>query len=345
MHNDCSLEEISAETTADEGPRDWKSRLREFEKPQTWRAVRQLLNTLLPYAGAWVAMVWMLRSGLPYWTVLPLIVFAAGLLVRVFIIFHDCCHSSFLPSRSANRLAGYLTGLLAFTPFEAWQHPHNLHHATAGDLDRRGIGDVWTMTVEEYRAAPWHLRARYRIFRHPLVLFVISPTVLFIASYRFWRNGALPKERWSVLKTNLGLAAIITVAAVTMGLKTYLIIQLPVMALTASIGVWLFYVQHQYEEVYWSRHNEWDPARAALEGSSYYKLPRWLEWFTGSVGFHHLHHLRPRIPNYRLRQCSKSLPVEPSRAQLTLLASLKCLRLHLWNEAEKKLVGFRALRT
>ena len=324
-------------------PSDWQSRLREYEKPLTGRAVRQLLNTLLPYGAAWFAMVWMLRAGLPYWTLLPLVVLASGLLVRVFIIFHDCCHSSFLPSRNANRLVGYFTGLLTFTPFEAWQHPHNLHHATAGDLDRRGVGDVWTMTVEEYRAAPWHLRLRYRTFRNPLVLFVISPSILFLAAYRFWRRGALPKERWSVVKTNLGLAGLITLAAFTIGLKTYLMIQLPVMALTASIGVWLFYVQHQYEEVYWARHAEWDPARAALEGSSYYKLPRWLEWFTGSVGFHHLHHLRPRIPNYRLRRCSQDLPIVPASEPLTLLDSLKCLRVHLWHEADKKLVCFKAV--
>jgi omega-6 fatty acid desaturase (delta-12 desaturase) len=285
-------------------------------------------------------MVWMLRAGLPYWSILPLLVLAAGLLVRVFILFHDCCHGSFFASKTANRVLGYLTGLLTFTPYEAWQHPHHLHHATAGDLDRRGVGDVWTMTLEEYHAAPWRTRAGYRIFRHPLVLFVISPTLLFLFSHRFPRKGAGPREVRSVLVTNLGLLGVALAAHFTIGLPTYLSIQVPLMALTASAGVWLFYVQHQYEAVYWERHAEWDPIRAALEGSSYYRLPRVLEWFTGNIGYHYLHHLRPRIPNYRLRECAAQMPVVPGAEPLTLRRSLRCMFLHLWSEAEQKLVGF-----
>lgn len=325
-------------------PSDWQAALRKYEKPVTGRAVRQLLNTVLPYAILFATMLGMLRAGLPYWTILPLLVLASAFLVRVFIIFHDCCHMSFMPGRAANRLIGYLTGLLTFTPFEAWQHPHNLHHASSGDLDRRGVGDVWTMTVSEYNAAPWHLRLRYRVFRHPLMMFVISPAVLFLLSHRFWRNGALPKERLSVLKTNAGLAAIALLATYTIGLGTFLAVQIPVMMLTASIGVWLFYVQHQYEEVYWARHADWDPARAALEGSSFYKLPPLLEWFTGNIGYHHLHHFRPRIPNYRLRQCTQELNVTPDKQPMTMATSLRCLRVHLWHEAENRLVCFRTAK-
>jgi len=319
---------------------DWYRALSRYEKPDRRKAAGQLLNTLLPYSVLWTAMVWMLRAGLPYWSILPLLLVAAGLLVRIFIIFHDCCHGSFFASKTANRILGYVTGLLTFTPYEGWQHPHNRHHATTGDLDRRGIGDVWTMTVAEYQAAPWRKRLAYRIFRHPLMLFVVSPTLMFLIAHRVPRKGSGPRERRSVWLTNLGLLGILVAAHLTIGLPTYLLIQLPVMAITGSIGVWLFYVQHQYEEVYWARHAEWDPARAALEGSSYYQLPRVLEWFTGSIGFHYLHHLRPRIPNYRLRQCSNEMPVVPGGEPLTLRGSLRCMFLHLWNEAEKKLVRF-----
>jgi omega-6 fatty acid desaturase (delta-12 desaturase) len=224
-----------------------------------------LLNTVLPYLLLWGGTAWMLSAGLPYWTVLPALALAAGLLVRVFIIFHDCCHGSFFPSRVANAVTAYLTGLLAFTPYEAWQHPHHRHHATTGDLDRRGVGDIWTMTVEEYRAARWPQRLRYRISRHPLVMFGCVPILMFFVAHRAPRRGSSPRERRSVLFTNLGLLAVAGVAHLTIGLPNYLLIQVPIMALTASVGMWLFYVQHQYEAVYWSRHAEWDPTRAALE--------------------------------------------------------------------------------
>ena len=325
--------------------RDWSRALSRYEKPDRRKAVGQLLNTLLPYGVLWAIMVWMLRAGLPYWSILPLLIVAAGLLVRIFIIFHDCCHGSFFASRRANQILGYVTGLLTFTPYEGWQHPHNRHHATAGDLDRRGVGDVWTITVEEYRSAPWRTRLAYRIFRHPLVLFVVGPTLLFLVSNRFLRKGSGLRERRSVVMTNLGLLSIAVIAHLTIGLHTYLSIQVPVMAITGSAGVWLFYVQHQYEEVYWQRHAEWDPARAALEGSSHYQLPSVLEWFTGSIGYHYLHHLRPRIPNYRLRECATEMPVVAGVEPLTLRGSLRCMFLHLWNEAEKKLVRFPGHRT
>lgn len=325
--------------------RDWYRALSRYEQPDQRKAIAQLLDTLVPYGLLWALMVWMLRSGLPYWSVLPLLLLAAGFLVRVFIIFHDCCHGSFFPSRRANRILGYVTGLLTFTPFEGWQHPHHRHHATTGDLDRRGTGDVWTLTLDEYQASPWWRRFGYRFFRHPLQLFLLSPALLFLVSHRFFRSGSGPRERHSVLLTNLGLVLVALAAQYTIGLGTYLLIQVPIMVLTASIGVWLFYVQHQYETVYWARHTEWDPIRAALEGSSYYQLPRWLEWFTGSIGFHYLHHLRPRIPNYHLRRCCEEMPVEPVGEPLTLRRSLKSLSLHLWNEAEQKLVRFPRRRT
>jgi omega-6 fatty acid desaturase (delta-12 desaturase) len=333
------------ETLQERGRREWFRGLSAFERPDRRSAIRQLLNTVLPYLLLWGGTAWMLRAGLPYWTVVPAVLLAAALLVRVFIIFHDCCHGSFFPSRGANAVTAFLTGLLAFTPYEAWQHPHHRHHATTGDLDRRGVGDVWTMTLEEYQSAPWQRRLRYRVFRNPLVLFVLLPPLMFFVAHRVPRKGCTPRERRSVLFTNLGLLAVAGAAHLTIGLPTYLLIQAPIMAITACIGMWLFYVQHQYEAVYWSRHAEWDPARAALEGSSYYRLPRLLEWFTGSIGYHYLHHLRPRIPNYRLRQCAAQLPVEVGRPPLTLQTSLRSLSLHLWSERERKLVPFSRLRS
>jgi omega-6 fatty acid desaturase (delta-12 desaturase) len=333
-------EQAGPEAGAIEAGGDWRRALSRYEQPDRRKAVGQLFDTLLPYGLLWGAMVWMLRAGLPYWSILPLLVIAAGFLVRTFIIFHDCCHGSFFTSRNANRILGYCTGILTFTPYEGWQRPHNFHHATAGDLDRRGTGDIWTMTLNEYRAAPARTRLAYRIFRHPLVLFVVGPVLLFLVSYRLPRKGSGTRERRSVLVTNLSLLAIGVAAHFTIGLPTYLLIQLPLTAISGTAGVWLFYVQHQFEEVYWERHEEWDPARAALEGSSYYRLPALLEWFTGSIGFHYLHHLRPRIPNYRLRECAAELPVAPASGPLTMRGSLKCLCLHLWDEADKKLVPF-----
>ena len=318
----------------------WLRSLSRYERPDSRQATAQLLNTLLPYVAVWDVMVGLLRIGLGYWPILPLLPLAAGLLVRTFVLFHDCCHGSFFPSKTANRVVGYLLGLLAFTPYEGWQRPHHLHHASTGDLDRRGHGDVWTLTVDEYRAAPWHTRFAYRVFRNPLVLFGIGPALVFLIGHRFHRTGSGPRERLSVWLTNLGLLVIGVAAYFTIGLKLYLVIQVPVMALTGSIGVLLFYVQHQYEEVYWERHADWDPVRAALEGSSYYQLPRVLEWFTGSIGYHHLHHLRPRIPNYRLRECAEQMPVLAVGAPLTVRGSLSSLSLHLWDETERKLVRF-----
>ena len=320
---------------------EWHRQLAQFERPNVRKATWQLLNTLVPYAALWATMVQLLRCGVPYWLILPLIVVAGGLLVRVFIFFHDCCHGSFFASRRANRIFGYVTGVLTFTPFEAWWQPHARHHATAGDLDRRGKGDIWTLTVEEYEASPWRVRLAYRVFRNPLVLFVIGPLVLFIVGYRLPGKGASQPARRSVLLTNLGLLVILGIASLTIGLHTYLMIQIPVMTLAGAIGIWLFYVQHQVEGVYWARHEDWDPHRAALEGSSYYKLPRVLQWFTGNIGLHHVHHLRPRIPNYNLQACHDAIPALREVPTITLRASVRLVFLKLWDEHRQVFLCFR----
>ncbi len=322
----------------------WYRGLAKYEKASTPQAAGQIANTLLPYLGLWCVMVGMLRSGMPYWSVLPLIALSAGLLIRIFIFFHDCCHGSFFPSRRGNVWFGYLAGILTFTAYESWQHPHNQHHATSGDLDRRGRGDIWTMTVDEFLAAPWYIRFAYRCFRHPFFLLVLGPPLMFLVGHRVPRPGSRSRERSSVFVADLVIAALVTLACFTIGWQTYLMIQLPMMWIAGTGGVWLFYVQHQYEEVYWARHATWDPGKAALEGSSYYRLHPVLQWFTGNIGLHHIHHLRPRIPNYSLQRCYDEVPEVQVTNPLTFRESLKCLFFHLWDEDGNRMISFGDLQ-
>jgi omega-6 fatty acid desaturase (delta-12 desaturase) len=262
------------------------------------------------------------------------------MLVRVFILFHDCCHGSFFASRSANTIFGYVTGILTFTAFEDWRYAHNRHHATAGDLDRRGVGDIWTMTTEQYVTAPGLKRFGYRIYRNPFILLGPGAVLLFLIFQRFSKKGAGKSARNSVVITNLALLFLLAVAASTIGVRTYLMIQLPVIAIGGGIGLWLFYIQHQFEDVYWVRHGSWNPLSVALHGSSYFKLPKVLQWFTGNIGLHHIHHVRPTIPNYNLQQCYNEVPALQAVKAITLKASIRSLRLSLYDEKSKKLVGF-----
>lgn len=315
---------------------------RQFAHANCRKACWQLFDTIIPYGVLWALMLHAVRQGYPYWMTLALAVIAAGILVRIFILFHDCCHGSFLPSRRANTILGYLSGILIFTPFEDWRYAHNVHHATAGDLDRRGTGDIWTMTTEEYLAAPRRKRLAYRIYRNPFILFIPGPLLLFLFVHRFPTKGAKKRERIGVAFTNLALVLVVLAASFTIGLRTYLLIQLPVIAIAGSFGLWLFYLQHQFENVYWARHESWQPLRVALEGSSYLKLPKILQWFTGNIGLHHIHHARPTIPNYHLQQCYDEIPVFQTVTPLTIRTSLKSLRLGLYDEEQQKLISFRS---
>jgi omega-6 fatty acid desaturase (delta-12 desaturase) len=288
-------------------------------------------------------MIYTVQREYPYWITLLLAVVGGGVLVRIFILFHDCCHGSFFESRRANTILGYCAGILAFTPFEDWRHAHNRHHATAADLDRRGIGDIWTMTTEEYLAAPRRTRHAYRFYRNPFVLIGLGSVFLFLLLQRFAKRGAGKKERKSVLRTNVALLVIVAAASWTIGLQTYLMIQLPIIFIAGSLGLWLFYIQHQFEDVYWVRHGSWDPLKVALEGSSYFKLPKILQWFTGNIGLHHIHHVRPNIPNYHLQQCHDDIAAFQAVNAITLRTSFRSLRLGLYDEQNKKLVSFRSL--
>lgn len=320
----------------------WKKLLQSYQKSTNGRSIWQLVNSLVPYLALWYLMY---RSlAVSYWLTLPLAVLAAGFLVRIFIISHDCGHASFFKSDRANSIVGTITSFLVFVPYHHWRWQHALHHMTAGDLDRRGLGDVWTLTVREYLNAPLSTRIAYRITRNPFVMFVLAPALLFLIKERFPDSGAKGRERHSVHWTNLATVLWITAMSFVFGFKAYLLIQVSVLAIAGSAGVWLFYVQHQFDGVYWDRHSEWNLVAAGLDGSSFYKLPPVLRWFTGNIGFHHIHHLNPQIPNYNLPRCQKSVAELQTVRPLTIWRSLKSFNYRLWDEGQQKLVSFRSLR-
>ncbi|HKQ97378.1 MAG TPA: fatty acid desaturase [Candidatus Polarisedimenticolia bacterium] len=322
-------------------PADWKEIVARYRQPSTGRALWQIINTIIPYSALWCLMY--LSLAYPWWTTLLLSILAGAFLVRVFIIFHDCGHGSFFESRTANDVVGFIAGLLTFTPYYHWRWEHSLHHASAGDLDRRGTGDIWTMTVQEYLESSRWKRFAYALSRNPVILFVIAPVYLFMIRQRFPSSKASPRERWSVIWMNLALLGMAVAASALFGFRAYLAIQLAVVAVAGTAGVWLFYVQHQFDGVYWERRDDWDYTAAALQGSSYYKLPRILQWFSGNIGFHHIHHLSPRIPNYNLERCHRADPLFQRVKPITLIASLKSLTFRLWDEPRGRLVGYRRM--
>jgi omega-6 fatty acid desaturase (delta-12 desaturase) len=264
--------------------------------------------------------------------------------VRIFIIFHDCGHGSYFRSRTANNVVGFITGMLTFTPFYHWRWEHAIHHASAGHLDKRGVGDIWTLTVEEYLQSPGWRRVAYRLARNPFILFLIAPLYIFLFGQRFPSPNANNRERRSVGWMNLAILGMVIGLCAIFGVEAYLLILLMTWGVAGTAGVWLFYVQHQFEGVYWERGEDWDYTAAALEGSSFYKLPKVLQWFSGNIGFHHIHHLSSRIPNYNLERCHKADPLFQQVEPVTLFASLKSLRFRLWDEERGRLVGFRHLR-
>lgn len=330
-------------TDAKSGNAEWKAIVARHEKPSLPRALWQMVNTFGPYALLWYLMHLSLR--ISWWIVVPLAILAGAFLVRVFIIFHDCGHRSYFKSAWANDLMGFICGVLTFTPYYQWRWEHSIHHATAGDLNKRGIGDVWTMTVQEYLEASRWKRFAYRLARNPFILFVFAPIFMFVLQQRLPSRNAKPRERHSVYAMNVALAATAAAMSLVFGVKAYVLIQLIVVAVAGGAGVWLFYVQHQFEGVYWERGEDWDYTRAALEGSSFYKLPKVLQWFSGNIGFHHIHHLSARIPNYNLERCHKADPLFQRVKPITFWSSLKSFRFRLWDEERRILVGFRHLRT
>ncbi len=321
---------------------DWKAAVARFQEASTWRASWQVFDTLVPYVLLWYLMY--LSAQRSIWFAIPLAALAAALLVRIFIIFHDCGHGSFFRSRLANDITGFFAGLLVLTPYFHWRWEHALHHASAGDLSRRGTGDVWTLTVQEYLESSRWKRLAYRLARNPFVLFVIAPVYLFVFRQRVPSSNASVRERRSVWWMNLAIAAMVLGLGWAFGFVHYLILQLVVTSVAGAAGVWLFYVQHQFEDAYWEREERWDYTAAALRGSSFYELPSVLRWLSGNIGYHHVHHLSPRIPNYNLKRCHESAAIFREIKPIRLLPSLRALRLRLWDERRERLVGFARAR-
>jgi omega-6 fatty acid desaturase (delta-12 desaturase) len=320
----------------------WREIVARYQVPSVKRAVWQLVSTLVPLLASFWLMY--LSLSVSYWLTLALALPAAGLTIRTFIIMHDCGHGSFLPSRTWNDIVGWVTGILTATPYAHWRREHAIHHATSGHLEQRGTGDITTLTVREYLALKWARRAKYRIYRNPLVLLGFGPSFLLIKHRWPSRDLAGKREIINVHGTNLALAALIITLSLLIGFRELMLIWLPVVLLSGSIGVWLFYVQHQFEDAYWRDGVAWDYATAAVAGSSYFRLPKVLQWFTGNIGFHHVHHLSPKIPNYELERCHRENPTFQKVTTLTLWQSIRTMGLKLFDEESGRMVGFGHLR-
>lgn len=312
-----------------------------YQTPAWKPAIFQLINTLVPYFVMLGLMALSLRVS--YLLTLLLSVLTGALLMRIFILFHDCGHNSFTPSRKANKVIGFLLGVFVFTPSEQWWKSHSIHHATSGNLDKRGVGDVLTWTVEEYKAKHWTEKVGYQLFRFPLIMFGLGPLWIFLVHHRFAAPRYSPRETMSVVWTNVALVAYVALASWLMGgLVNFILVQLPVFWLGGMFGIWMFYIQHQFEGVYWARDEEWDYVSSALKGASFYNLPKVMQWFSGNIGYHHVHHLSPRIPNYRLEDCHKGIPLFQQEVKtIGFWQALRMIRLQLIDESNNnRLVTF-----
>jgi omega-6 fatty acid desaturase (delta-12 desaturase) len=313
-----------------------------YEKSSLPASIWQLLNTLVPFFVLWVLAYKSLS--ISYILTLGISVIAAGFLVRTFIIFHDCCHHSFFRNRKANAILGTITGILTVFPYNQWQHDHSVHHATSSNLDKRGTGDIWVLTVDEYLvASPWE-RVKYRMYRNPLVMFGIGPIYVFLLKNRFNRKGARLNERINTYVTNVGILTISTVLCLMLGWEKFLFVQAPIFLISGSLGIWLFYVQHTFEDSYFEEDKHWEYVRAAVEGSSFYRLPKILQWLTGNIGYHHVHHLSPRVPNYKLEEAHNNTPPLQNVPTVTLATSLNSLKFRLWDERDKRFIGFKEIK-
>lgn len=325
--------------------RDWIEKLQRYRHPDVPRSIFEFAVTIVPYVALWIAAY--LALSVSYWLTLALTVPAAFFLVRLFLIQHDCGHGSFFKKKATNDWLGRMLGVLTFTPYDAWKRSHAIHHASSGNLDERGTGDINTLTIREYRALSPARRLLYRLYRDPIVLFIIGPVLLFVVQHR-WPFSMLRGADWrsyaSVIGTNLALLALFGSIIWFAGLEAFLWVQLPIVMIASSIGVWLFYVQHQFEDTFWLRNEEWNVHEAALYGSSHYDLPGFLPWLTAHIGVHHVHHLYSRIPYYRLPQVLRDFPELANVHRITLLDSFRCIKLRLWDESQRRLVSFAEAR-
>lgn len=319
-----------------------KNRVAPFEQANARKSLWQITNTVLPFLGLW----YLSYRSLPvsFWLTLVFAIPASGFLIRTFIIFHDCCHLSFLRGKRANSFVGNIMGVLTTFPYEQWKFEHAVHHATNGNLDRRGTGDIWTLTVNEYLSRSWFRRFIYRLYRTPIVLFGLGPLYIVLIQYRFNRKHASRKERWNTYGTNIVLITVWGALSWLLGWKAFLFVEVPILYLSVMVGIWLFYVQHQFDEGYFETAENWSYESAAMQGSSFYKLPRLLQWITGNIGFHHIHHLSSRVPNYNLQKVFDSNEVIQNIPSIGFWSSLRSLRHRLWDEKEKRFVHFREIK-
>ncbi len=335
-------DEKTGEATEQPSTAVWKEIVAKYQQSSTWRALWQVTNTFVPFIALWFLMYFALQ--ISWWLVMPLAILAAGFLVRIFIIFHDCGHGSFFKSQRANNIMGFISGVLTFTPYFHWRWEHSIHHATSGDLDRRGTGDVTTWTVDEYRARSRGGRIGYRLFRNPAVMFGLGPIWGLMIQPRRTGKSDRPRLKNSVHLTNLALALLIGTLVLTVGWQAWVLVQFPPMFLAAAAGVWLFYVQHQFEDAYWENADSWSYEDAALQGSSHLALPQPLQWFSGNIGLHHVHHLSARVPNYNLQRAHDNVEVFHGVPTLTLWDGIKTARLKLWDEESRRLITWPELR-
>lgn len=319
-----------------------KKQIAPFEQSNTSTSVKQLFNTIPPFILLWVAAY--LSLDMSYWLSLGFAILASGFVIRTFIIFHDCCHQSFFKNRKANDIVGTICGIITMFPYEQWKRSHSIHHATSSNLNKRGTGDIWILTVEEYlQASPW-LRLKYRLYRNPIVMFGLGPIFLFFITNRLNRKGARKKERINMYITNVSILAVYAALIFGIGWQAFLMIQGPILFIAGSLGIWLFYVQHQFEDSYFENEEHWDYVKAAIDGSSYYKLPKVLQWVTGSIGFHHVHHLSPKVPNYHLEMVHDQTPALQQATTITVTSSLKALNFRLWDESSKTFISFHEVK-
>ena len=319
-----------------------KKSIAHFEASDTKSSVRQIFNTIPPFFILWILAYQSLSISI--WLTLALSVIAAGFVIRTFIIFHDCCHGSFFKNKQANNLLGTITGIMTLFPYEKWKHEHSVHHATSGNLDKRGVGDVWIMTVEEYVNASWFVRLQYRVYRNPIVMFGLGPLYLFLVTNRINRKEARKRERFNMYLTNVSIVVLYVFMMWALGWQAFWIVQGPILFIAGILGIWLFYVQHQFEDSYFEDESEWDYVKAAIDGSSYYKLPKVLQWVTGNIGYHHVHHLSPRIPNYNLEKVHESTPPLQKATTITVGSSLQSIHFRLYDEKRKTFVSFKDVK-
>lgn len=319
-----------------------KKQIAPFEQSTTKQSIWQIINTLGPFIILWYLAY--ISLSVSYWLALIPAVFAAGFLTRIFIIFHDCTHHSFFKDRRANRIVGTIMGVLTLFPFDQWGHEHSVHHATSGNLDKRGTGDIWTLTVDEYLAAPFKLRFAYRFYRNPLVMFGLGPIYVFLLKNRFNRKGARKKEKNNTYLTNVLIVVFAALLCLAVGWQSFLLVQGSIFMISGSIGIWLFYVQHTFEDSYFEENEEWEYVLAAVEGSSFYKLPKLMQFLTGNIGYHHVHHLSPRVPNYKLEMAHNNTQPLENVPTITLATSLRSLGFRLWDEESKNFVGFKDIK-